>query len=281
MLVSLARFVMSGPWQGPLLAAAFFIHPWTSWLSLSIIGLIGLRQGVFGAGLAGLAALMTQLIPGMLFQLIDVIAALVVIVSVNVLRVTVRLDWALLTLTLAAFVGLMLTSLLASGVFDPIIENYRLFYEAFEAQLSESVVTAWQDQNLVHLAMESVAWAVAFKACLALFLARWWQSKLYNPGGFKKEFLSLQFVPPVVIALLLGYLSLIFFVKDWAPLAQLIRVPLFLAGLAVVVWWFVERQINTGWRLAFFVSLPVTHPLVVIVGMFDSFLNLRKKLAVN
>ena len=278
MLLSLARFIMSGPWQGIVLAPLLFLHPWTSWLSLAILGLVGLRQGPFNAGLIVLSVLLIQLLPARTFQLIDIVSVTVVFIASQVLRKTVRLDWALLAVTGSAFLGLAVIKLTAGFVFEPIVENYRIFHETLSKELSAAVNEAWNQQDLFVLAVESVAWAVAIKSCIALFLARWWQAQLYNPGGFKNEFLSLKFVPAVVWGLSLGYLSTVLFLSQWSPLAQLFRIPLFFGGLAVTMWWFVEKEVMMVWRVIFFASLLITHPFVVLLGVFDSFWNLRKKM---
>ena len=45
-----------------------------------------------------------------------------------------------------------------------------------------------------------VAAGTVYGLLFGLFMARWWQSALYNPGGFRAEFLSLKVHPPMAIA---------------------------------------------------------------------------------
>lgn len=53
-----------------------------------------------------------------------------------------------------------------------------------------------------------VASGLVVNVVIALFIGRWWQALLYNPGGFKKEFLALRLPPPLTAAVFIGALIL-------------------------------------------------------------------------
>jgi hypothetical protein len=126
------------------------------------------------------------------------------------------------------------------------------------------------------------AWFV--QLILSLFLARSWQAQLYNPGGFRSEFLALNFGRGLAIAvpvlLLLGLLG-----KDQPGLAaHLLAVGmtgLFVQGVALVHALVAKLSGGLAWLIGFyallFIGMPPSLILVSAAGFADSWLNLRDK----
>ena len=55
---------------------------------------------------------------------------------------------------------------------------------------------------------------------VALLLARWWQSALFNPGGFKAEFLTLRLPEKLLAPTLLGLIALLLLRGGAPPVFQ-------------------------------------------------------------
>jgi uncharacterized protein YybS (DUF2232 family) len=126
-------------------------------------------------------------------------------------------------------------------------------------------------------------------AIFSLFIARWWQAKLYNPGGFRQEFHSFRlgrwFAWPALVVLLGMSLALYgnggLLAQMSLEMSMVVLSLYLLQGMAVVHGVVGLTKANVGWLVAFYVLLmvPQVLVLVVITGLFDSWLDIRARLA--
>jgi uncharacterized protein YybS (DUF2232 family) len=118
----------------------------------------------------------------------------------------------------------------------------------------------------------------------SLFLARWWQSALYNPGGFREEYLSLRVDTKVTIA------SLVIFAMAWFTSGiiseicwniTIIFVVLFvLVGLAVLHTAFSTIKTKRFMVPILYITvvlIPHVIAIIAVVGLLDGWMDLRKK----
>ncbi|MDD5411262.1 MAG: hypothetical protein PHF31_07595 [Methylobacter sp.] len=139
---------------------------------------------------------------------------------------------------------------------------------------------------LAHYMTGVVAAGTVFGLLFGLFLGRWWQSVLYNPGGFRQEFLSLSTHPRlaigsiVVVAIALlssGVVSEIF----WNITILLFVLYVFI-GAAVLHTIFASMKMGRYMVPMFYLTLfLIPHAMlpVAIVGLSDAWLNLRNKIS--
>jgi len=139
---------------------------------------------------------------------------------------------------------------------------------------------------LSHYMTGVVAAGTVFGLLFGLFLGRWWQSVLYNPGGFRQEFLSLSTHPRlaigsiVVVAIALlssGVVSEIF----WNITILLFVLYVFI-GAAVLHTVFASMKMSRYLVPMFYLTLfLIPHAMlpVAIVGLSDAWLNLRNKIS--
>jgi hypothetical protein len=73
-----------------------------------------------------------------------------------------------------------------------------------------------------------VALMYALGVLAGLFLGRWWQAILYNPGGFKKEYLTLRSQPKLAIATVIVIAASVLFSGLVAEICANIGIILFL-----------------------------------------------------
>jgi hypothetical protein len=130
------------------------------------------------------------------------------------------------------------------------------------------------------------AFAAAFfvQVLLSLFLGRWWQALLYNPGGFGAEFRAFR-LGKVLGASALGLLVVLLVDKDihWAAELLLVLTPLLLLqGIAVVHGLVHGLGANRGWLIGFYVLLFVAMPhaelLIAGLGLADVWMDVRARL---
>jgi len=126
-----------------------------------------------------------------------------------------------------------------------------------------------------------VATVVAIGAIPCLILARWWQAVLYNPGGFRQEFLSLQLTPTLAISCLAASIYCYAMGGDTASWLALFMLPLLVAGLGLVHWVASARRIGGEWLFVFYLLFVFVAPVrgfLVVLALADSFLNLRGRI---
>lgn len=218
---SLASYVLTGRVQAIGIAAALLglslVFPPVGLLSSAVVALITLRLGsVEGLKVIGVAALVSALLGGLLvggvqgFIVYGGFVWLPVWLAASVLHGRVDLALALETVV-------VLTGMAVIGVYINIANPAELWSASVEfvtQRLLENPPPEL-DENLLReqVAMSARYWTGAAAALalvgvtMALFVARWWQAQLFNPGGFFREYLALRGHHPlayVVLALLLA-----------------------------------------------------------------------------
>lgn len=139
---------------------------------------------------------------------------------------------------------------------------------------------------LSHYMTGIVAAGSVFGLLFGLFLGRWWQSVLYNPGGFRQEFLSLSTHPRLVIgsiaviavaALASGVISEI----AW-NIGILLFVLYAFIGTSVLHTVFAAMKLGRFMVPMLYITLfLIPHALlpVALIGLSDPWMNLRNKIS--
>lgn len=295
-MLFLARFILKGYSQAALVAASMAIlgvmlTP-ALWLSAAAIVLVtlvrGARQGLISMLLAAAgAALFSWLIfampqMAMIFVLLAWLPAWVV---ATVLRRSVSPAYSLQILTAMTLVAVAVLY----TQWPDLGESWR---EPLN-QIARQVTGQSDDFSLTELT-KTIDWLIAFMpalfassimfgAMISLFLGRWWQAMLYNPGGFGSEFRSLNLgKASAMIALVLlfgaaGTGSILML-----GLATVVLMLYSIQALSLIHAVINIRQINGAWlffvyMLLFFI--PHLLLLVIMLAFADPWLDLRGRLA--
>jgi len=260
-------------------------------LSAAVVALVALRHGlresavVMAGGLLALAGL-----GGLIFGKPAALAlvGLVMWLPVWGLGLVLRSSRSLaltLEVGLLAGVGLVLAQYLLG---DPVAYWAQLMNEFLVQSLDPAVLGESERQQLVAAMapwmVGGVAAAWFLQQALALFVARYWQAGLYNPGGFRTEFHGLRLGRWVLIALPLLLVAAVAAGQTASLPAQLVLVleaGLLLQGVALVHGLVGRLGAATGWLIGFYSLLVVAFPhgvtLVTIAGYLDGWLNFRAK----
>ena len=129
-----------------------------------------------------------------------------------------------------------------------------------------------------------VAAGTVYSLLFGLFLGRWWQATLYNPGGFRQEYLSLNTHPWLAIA------SMAVIVIAWLGSGVVSEVAWNITILLFVLYTFIGAAVlhrilagmKSGrfWVPMFYLTLlMIPHAMlpVALIGLSDAWLNLRNK----
>jgi hypothetical protein len=292
---ALAALVMRGRTPAiavaTVLAALSWIFPPLGLLSAAAVALVTLRQGAregvvtMAGGLLALAGL-GWLIFGQpaILPLVGLVMWLPVWALGLVLRST-------RSLALALQIGLLVAAGLVLGQYllgDPVAFWSQLLGELLARQADPAVMGEAERQQLVDAMAPWMVGGVAaswfLQQAIVLFLARYWQAALYNPGGFRSEFHALRLGRGVLLAMPL------LLVAAWAQgekasfSAQLVLVleaALLLQGVALVHGLVGRLRAGIGWLIGFFsllvVAFPYTVTLVTLAGYVDGWLDFRAK----
>ena len=252
------------------------IVPLLSWLSTAIVSLVVLRKGA----LEGALVLLWTLLPlGAILYFFGqpdpspVTALIGTAIMAYVLRVTVSWELTFAIAIVLSAAGSLVFQYTAADVLVLIVE----VYIDYTKQLSVEMTYEAAEKQIVGLYATGKAYAML----ALLVLARWWQSQLYNPGGFQKEFHDIR-ITPILSTALVSLMFVCFVFKDqlgaWLPL---LTVPLAVSGIAIVHWIVSYREMSVYWLafaylfLLFFLQLA--YPMLAALALMDSYLNIRQR----
>lgn len=118
--------------------------------------------------------------------------------------------------------------------------------------------------------------------CVAgLMLGRWFQSLLYNPGGFRKEFLTLRLTRAHSLVLL-GFVFVGWIAGDslggWASDIGSVLIAMFIIpGIALAHVWANQLPFTTAALVGFYIAIFIVPHLAAALGWMDSWLDLRSR----
>jgi len=272
---AVAEYVMRGRMQALWVAVLGACTLMFSWLSAAVIALVTLHRGP-GEGVYILA--WAVLPAGVLLAVYGDIGPLSTIVGTATLAVVLR--WASswqLVLLVAMLVGAgtgFAMLIFGASYLEGLAQIFAEFFASFDEKIPEAQLQA---PGVVTLA-GMIGLINAISCVLCLLLARWWQSVLYNPGGFRAEFHGLRLSPQFSLLLVLGMLAVSTFGLEYRPWAVLFAMPLSVAGLGFLHARAARRKLGAGWLSIFYVLWLVLDPvklIVIGVAVADSLIDFR------
>lgn len=274
----LAQWVMTRRMNAIIGVAAFSAIPLLVFLAGAIQALVVLRKGVaegisvFAWG--GLTALLLWVFQG------DATTILILVQAAlfsYVLRTTVSWGALFIAAVVIAVVNVFTLPLLMSGVLDILLEMMKELFSQME-------VTGMDDERLYKELVVSMSVAQMCISIAAVFLARSWQSKLYNSGGLAKEFLQLKLTLPVTLT----FAVMVFLGESLGESFQFLAhivIPIFvLVGLALVHGVFAKKNIGKVGLIAFylvglFILTPYIVNILIVLVIVDSFVDIRGRIS--
>ena len=127
-----------------------------------------------------------------------------------------------------------------------------------------------------------LAWMIALTVVCGLFVARWWQALLFNPGGFREEFHGFRLDQRVALILFAIVVAGVALPREYTPWMELLSLPLLIAGVALVHSSVALMNWGGHWLGLMYFGLFFIGPtgtVLVGLGLVDSILNLRSRLA--
>jgi len=294
---SLVRFIMRSRTHAIGVAVLGMLLPPFSFVSGGIVGLTVLRHGLAeGALLLAVTAAASTLAMGLLLGtyqpvvIFILFTGLPVLVLARVLGVTHSQG---ATLTAAGALGGMALAAIHLLTRDP-IAWWRSGLERWVAQpirdsnpdmgpeMLEQLDQAMEGMSLLMLSLPA---ATVVGAMLIVWLARWMQATVDNPGGFGNEFRDLRMdtrVSYVAVALaLLGILAGSVAGGLFRGLLVLVIIMYTIQGLAIVHAMVRTRGASVAWLVAVYAGFLIIPPAVIlglaVAGFADTWFNFRRR----
>ena len=276
----LASFIMRGRVQASAVAALGNALPL---ITPATIGLVALRKGFSEGGLICLWGLLPVFLTyfysdsNQFFVLLTACNFLNILLVCGILRY--RGDWEM------ALVSLVITSIILMG---SLLLIFQQDFEVLVQRLIEVFEEASRQTNIESLKIEksSIAvfttWTIVLNTFLGVTIARWWQSIIFNPGGFKEEFQGIRLNRQLLILIfsILVLSSAIF--KQHSNWAYLSIFPLVVGGLSLFHWLVNEKNLGKVPIIFTYVFMVLFTPFVILIlallGTVDCFYNVRQKL---
>lgn len=279
---ALAEFAMRGRAQAIGVAIIGIILPFFVWVSAAVVGLVALRRSgqdafvVLGwSVLAAVAIMLWQGDPG------PVVALIGIAVAAWVLRWSRSWPLALVTIVVVALLSALVLNTLGSRFVTELAGLLNEFLAKLREQMSPEqaaligVMSAVQINGLLGLRNASLI-------TIALLLARWWQAKLYNPGGFREEFHSLRLPVPVTLGLLAAGLLIAQVGNDYRVWAALFALPFVVAGFALMHGLVGIKRWGRGPLIVLYIAWLLAWELVtgvlLLLAVVDSWWDFRGRL---
>lgn len=296
----LAAFIMKGRLQAMTVASTLallsMLFPPVSIVSSASVALVTLRNGakeglfVLISSCLAAAVLGMVLLGGYQFALVY---GLVLWMPVWLISIILREGRNLIT---ALEVTVLLGCMVTIGFYVYLPEPAALWRGLLEVMTQQLQAQSDAPVEIVkrsvdafsHYMTGAVAAGSAYGLLFGLFLARWWQAKLYNPGGFQAEYLALKghrqlAVVTVIVAAAAALTSGLFAELCWNMLIVLSVVYIF-TGTALLHCSFAVMKGSRFMVPFLYITLfaiPHIMLLIAICGLSDTWLNLRNKLKPN
>lgn len=263
--------------------------------------------GIFAAALVALVVLRHGLVEGLKVALVAGVGLFAADLAIGLgfarAAATVTINWvpvialaAVLARTGSQARALQLAAILGcgavAGVFAAAGDPAPVWEQVIREQLvpllraaGVGVDDATLDASLPAMAAMMTGLAAAFWALghyVTVALARWAQSLMYNPGGFRREFHALRLGPVTTMAS--GVLFVVAMLFDNALATNLALVPVVVfatQGLAVLHGTVARAKMHWGWLVPPYVLMTFLPPhmlaLLAVMGFVDQWVDFRAR----
>ena len=295
-MLFLARFILRGQSQAALVTASMAVLglaiPPAAWISAAAVVLVTLVNGPRSGLITTAMSLVGAAIFAFLIFSAPEVAVIFVLIAwlpawliATVLRQTVSLAYSLQILTLMSLLAVVMLYLLYPNIGELWREPLDIMVKQLAEQSTDFTLAELKQTEdwIIEFLPGLFASSVMFGTMVSLFLGRWWQAVLYNPGGFGKEFRSLNLGK--VSALCAMALMLIAAIVDSVFAVAMVTVVFVLYGmqsLSLLHAAIEIRKVNAAWLfLIYLIMFFVPHVLLLLMfaSFADPWLDIRQRIS--
>ncbi|MDG2036202.1 MAG: hypothetical protein P8J42_06260 [Pseudomonadales bacterium] len=263
-----------------------------AWLGCAAVALVILRRGLQAAASVFLLVLLLAAVWAYTGNIIPLSTLLCTSALAVALRTT--RSWSIV-ITLTPFVIMTWAVVLlvfASDYVAQLLVYAEQGLDVFKEQLTlasanggnkdvaEQLLAQMPPLTAAHL-VGNLAFMQMLLTLMSLLTARWWQAKLYNPGGFQQEFYQLRLSRANILVLVAG-LVLFSIIEGYHQWTWLFAIPIIIVGIALVHALVALKQLSRPWLIGFyllFVTFAPIVPLLMMAVIADSALDFRSRIS--
>jgi hypothetical protein len=290
----MASFIMAGRIQAAIFVVLStlisLLLPPLIVFSNAAIALITLRKGWQQGVLYTLLATITLVIVSVLLKqqassgfIAGLATWLPVVLIASTLAMTKSWGKTLQLTLLLSVAGVLLFHLThpdASAYWEPVLKQMKPMlqqaYQLSDSKLDETInnAAAWMTGTF--------AAALAVITILSLIIARNWQARLYNPGGFGEEFRQIAIGKQASIALLVGITLAVITANQLIIELIMVGVAIFMfQGLSLAHSIVKQRDMSIRWLIGLYVLMFFLLIQMIVLlatfGLVDNFADFRRK----
>ncbi len=302
---ALANYILRGRWSATLVAVTTvilsLILPLLSVISSAAVALVTLRHGAREGGLIVLfSTVVLAVIAGVIQQdganALVAAGVLFAVLWLPVWLLAIVLRWSVslpTTLAFAGAIGVVAVTAMHVAMGDvyvwwrdildlglmPILEESGMPFKP--GQIEETLEVLARSMTGV------IGSALVISTMIALLIGRWWQSLLFNEGGFQREFHALRLDRRIAYGAL-ALMGIALFIDGGAgsivqDLIIVVMTLFIIHGLAFLHGMVAAKGIAGGWLVAVYILmliLPQLTFVLAIAGLLDSQFDFRSKIKV-
>jgi len=284
-MYKLGNWLLKERRNAAMLALLFSLLPMlglpTSWMASVIIALVSLQKGskdgLFIVFWASLPAVIVWYMGGALALIILLVSQYLLVSFLgNLWRQHRSISLMLEVMTGIGLVSLLVISLYWEGLADFWLNVVTRASEASVADLSEF----WKD-FMIKASSGIMMTVLLISNIINLLLARAWQSMLFKPGAFAREFYSIRAGKIIAVAFLVCLAGAILDIDLAYGCAFITSIPLIFAGLALVHGVTARQKYKVAVLIMLYGSLILFSiyllPMLAVVGFVDTWYDVRKR----
>ena len=293
-MLFLARFALKGASQAALVAATLamlgLIFPPAAWISSAAIALVtlvhGFRQGmlVMTISIIGSAVFAAMIFGAPHVAVVFALLAwLPVWIAAVVLKQTVSIAASLQLMTAISLFSVIVIYTLFPEFSEFWREQFDFIVTQVASQSDELQLSELQqlEEHVLALLPGLFASSILFTTMLSLYLARWWQAVLYNPGGFSKEYQSLNLGKKMgLFTVGLGIAAVLMKTDVTYSLLLVLSSVYLMQGSAIMHAVFAGKQLNAVWLYLVYILMLFIPQIVVLlafIGLGDTWIDIRRR----
>ena len=303
-MLGLAKIVDNGPLSAALMAAGLFVSGMTLQLMVPAASMLSLLVYILSTAVVCFVVLRRG--ESAIAQVLALAFAALFVVSILVLKaglilpVSALVFWTagiVVAVVLRRTVDLSISTLAAAGCGALAFAGVMLFAPDLAEQWQTAVTTLFDSMpaedkarfpegqlevmvdSFARMLPSAIALSVMLVAVCSVYIARWWQASIVNPGGFQKEFHGLRYGKTIALGgLVLIVLAISIGGANGIALAALVIMCFFIQGLAVAHALVKQRGMSQAWLIGMYLMLLLPQSVLLLgaLGMSDNLYSLRK-----
>ncbi len=167
----------------------------------------------------------------------------------------------------------------ATSYWKPVLEQLKPMLEQmyqFDSKKVDEII-----KNAASWMTGTFASALSLIAIISLIMARNWQARLYNPGGFGEEFRQIFLGKQFAIALLIGIAIAVLSNNQIVIELIMVGVTIFMfQGLSLAHALVKQREMNAGWLVGLYILMFIMLIQMIVLlatfGIIDNFVDFRR-----